>query len=318
MTIRYECEGCGSVLKIKDELAGTDGKCPKCKRKFVVPEPDDAPKAESKPKAAKAPAAPAPKKAAAADDDFDPADFLMEGNDGPSRPSAGLGTPEPSKPTPGGRKPISAPPGAARIQRPIELPGGSGGTNASANAHDLLTKAAEDSRAKSSTMPGEKQGPKYDFSVIKSQLKQGLPYVGGALVVGLLAYWIMDYMMGDRLPLPPLANVTGTVSYDGKPISGVKVILSPITVEAKSTSGKDIRLRSSVGVTDKDGYFHMEYLPGLAGAPLGKVKVFMEPLTPTPDVMKKIPPKFLQGSAIVEVKEVGNTDTFTFNFSANN
>lgn len=38
MTIRFTCDQCGSVLKIKDELAGTDGKCPKCKKRFVVPE----------------------------------------------------------------------------------------------------------------------------------------------------------------------------------------------------------------------------------------------------------------------------------------
>lgn len=39
MTIRFTCSECSSVLKIKDELAGTSAKCPKCKTKFVVPEP---------------------------------------------------------------------------------------------------------------------------------------------------------------------------------------------------------------------------------------------------------------------------------------
>ncbi len=37
MTIRFTCAECASVLKIKDELAGTTGRCPKCKTKFVVP-----------------------------------------------------------------------------------------------------------------------------------------------------------------------------------------------------------------------------------------------------------------------------------------
>lgn len=41
MTIRYTCPGCESVLKIKDEKAGTDAKCPKCKRAFVVPQPEE-------------------------------------------------------------------------------------------------------------------------------------------------------------------------------------------------------------------------------------------------------------------------------------
>ena len=38
MAIRFECEQCGSVLKIKDDLAGKPGKCPKCKTAFTVPE----------------------------------------------------------------------------------------------------------------------------------------------------------------------------------------------------------------------------------------------------------------------------------------
>lgn len=46
MTIRYTCVGCGSLLKIKDDLAGTDGKCPKCKLEFVIPDADDGDSAE--------------------------------------------------------------------------------------------------------------------------------------------------------------------------------------------------------------------------------------------------------------------------------
>ena len=40
MTIRFTCTQCSSVLKIKDELAGTNGRCPKCKIEFVVPAVD--------------------------------------------------------------------------------------------------------------------------------------------------------------------------------------------------------------------------------------------------------------------------------------
>ena len=124
MTIRFTCAGCGSLLKIKDELAGTDGKCPKCKTEFVVPNPesddddDDSPEllvvpgepARSPAKPATKPAErpaigaavesatklavtkPATKLAAKQDknavgDDFDPTDFLM-GDDNSDRPSA--------------------------------------------------------------------------------------------------------------------------------------------------------------------------------------------------------------------------------------
>lgn len=43
MSIRYECEQCGSVLKIKDDLAGKPGKCPKCKTPFTVPAAEEGP-----------------------------------------------------------------------------------------------------------------------------------------------------------------------------------------------------------------------------------------------------------------------------------
>lgn len=49
MTIRFTCPECGVPMKIKDELAGKSGKCPKCKAAFVVPPadiPEDEPLAE--------------------------------------------------------------------------------------------------------------------------------------------------------------------------------------------------------------------------------------------------------------------------------
>ncbi len=109
MSIRYKCDSCGSALTIKDELAGTKGKCPKCKTPFVVPQPETAgssagqspspsPKAapaakevKAKPAKATAPAAkagaPAPKQG---DADFDPVAFLMDddGNAGPAKKNA--------------------------------------------------------------------------------------------------------------------------------------------------------------------------------------------------------------------------------------
>lgn len=72
MAIRFECEQCGSVLKIKDDLAGKPGKCPKCKTAFTVPElqDDDVDSAESDS------AQLTSKVATSATDDFDVDDFL--------------------------------------------------------------------------------------------------------------------------------------------------------------------------------------------------------------------------------------------------
>ncbi|HVJ84336.1 MAG TPA: hypothetical protein VM452_01765, partial [Caulifigura sp.] len=37
MSIRVTCEKCGVVLKVKEELAGTKGKCPACRGTLNVP-----------------------------------------------------------------------------------------------------------------------------------------------------------------------------------------------------------------------------------------------------------------------------------------
>lgn len=109
MTIRYTCEKCGSVLKIKDDRAGRDGHCPKCKATFVVPTaeaaaaPAVAANAERSPTAAEKmegagvekikPAGTTVKTAPAAvsaveDADFDPVAFLMSDGGGKSEKAA--------------------------------------------------------------------------------------------------------------------------------------------------------------------------------------------------------------------------------------
>ena len=119
MPIRYQCDVCGSTLNIKDELAGSAGKCPKCKTAFVVPEPATAGSeengaSETLPAAAATDATMSnpsaggsrSKKATigktkakakrAADDDFDPMAVLM--GDGPSSPTERGGRPSSSPP----------------------------------------------------------------------------------------------------------------------------------------------------------------------------------------------------------------------------
>src|SRR5262245_29230155 len=100
MTIRYQCEGCGSVLNIRDEKAGTTGHCPKCRAEFLVPSPGDdpAPAAseseevqgaaatrKAKPTAAAKPRAPE-RRVTGADMDSDEIEQILEGKgSGPER-----------------------------------------------------------------------------------------------------------------------------------------------------------------------------------------------------------------------------------------
>ena len=40
MSIKFKCGHCEVVLQVKDELAGKQGRCPKCKQNILVPQPD--------------------------------------------------------------------------------------------------------------------------------------------------------------------------------------------------------------------------------------------------------------------------------------
>jgi hypothetical protein len=327
MTIRYKCSQCGSVLKIKDELAGTNGKCPKCKTKFVVPEPKadagdvaasdspahDASESEVDAEAPPAKAESAPVQAAANDDDFDPMAVLMDDSSPGAKASAGLSAPPPgpaavAKPAVDrmGRRFIAPPPPSAAA------PAGESASslNASANARDLLTKTMEDSRVKAAAMPeAAARRPKIDFRASLGPLLRGAPYIVGIIVAAAGLYWLSNKWMGDSLPLPELASVTGTLQVGGQPVSRIVVHLTPVNAnQGKSASGKTIRLSDATGITDDDGYFQASYL-GHNGAPLGKVRVWLEPL----DLQNysKVPPKYLQPSTdIREVKEAGNEGKF--------
>lgn len=145
MTIRVTCQHCGAALKIKDELAGTEGHCPKCKHKFRIPalvlagsaeaqatpeppltQPDSPLTEAASPAPASAPLPPLPQPetdaAPTADDDLDCEPALLwkpdsepETKSAPvqapvSRPTLPLAEPEPEKPP---EKPVPVMPVAA-------------------------------------------------------------------------------------------------------------------------------------------------------------------------------------------------------------
>lgn len=360
MTIRYKCERCGSVLKIKEELAGTDGKCPKCKRKFIVPSAQaadeegvdhESPSAEDEPAAVspakavssgqgeeefdpmavlgedngkRAPVAPAKTPAPATkskskpqDQDFDPMAVLMDESGPGAKASAGLTSPPPGPPAAAskpvdrlGRRQIAAPPPSPSQAMSDPSEGAYSSTNASANARDLLTKSMEDSRQKAGVMPEAKRRTLlFDVKNVVYPLVEYLPWVAGGLVAVVGLYWVSNTMFADRLPLPPLGQVTGTVMVDGQPLANVNVVLTPVNLNGESTKGKSIRLRDAMGATDSNGYYRVQYIPGVNGAPIGKVRIWLQPV----DVRDyaKIPGKYLQaGADIREVRAAGNEGKF--------
>lgn len=95
MTIRYQCEECGSVLNIKDEKAGTQGRCPKCKAEFLVPTPGTAPPETAEaageetavvpPEKTKSPSRSAKSAGTLSDDDIEK---ILEGKEGAKKASS--------------------------------------------------------------------------------------------------------------------------------------------------------------------------------------------------------------------------------------
>jgi hypothetical protein len=313
MTIRVKCEFCGSVLKIKDRLAGTDGHCPKCKASFVVPQladaadegpPEQVPNQPDSVAAPPSAAAEKPSKSKASnrdDAEFDPVAFLLDDSAPNAKASAGLTTPDP----------ISKKPAAyGRGGRNAAL-------NASANARDLLTKTMEDSRGKAGSLPAEKPRQQIDVVASLYPLWAAAPYLVGILVVAGGLYWMSSQMLGGRLPLPELGAVRGTITIDGQPLQNAVIYLTPINKDGEDRSGRKLRLRTPKGVTDERGQFTIEYMPGVPGAPLGGVTISIEP--GNPQDYYRIPPTHLINQFNTDVREVqrsGNEGKFDINLES--
>lgn len=351
MTIRYQCPECDSVLKIKDEKAGTDGKCPKCKSKFIVPQPDASSESEetdavsdesvsattteskekragtaekparsgkqapAKAKQSPAPVAESPK---AADDDFDPAAFLMEDGPGP-KATAGLTeeTAAPAGPATDskGRRLYTQPSAASKARAASMSPAASAADSelsASANARDLLSKSMDESRVKASTMPVKEKKPLLDLTGVRQELLRFAPHVVGAVVGIFLLYYMVDRMLGTGIDLPPLGPVSGTVMIDGEPLVGVAVNFTPLEAARKEGKEGPARIRNAVGITDEYGHYTLYYMDGVRGAPIGKGRLWIEVRSPRD--IARVPGEWSgPGPHIREVKATGNNRDGDFN-----
>lgn len=87
----------------------------------------------------------------------------------------------------------------------------------------------------------------------------------GALlfVVGILMFFQMG--CGGPSDQPELGQVTGTVTLDGKPLSGVAVVFQP-------ESGRPAR-----GMTDAEGRYELTYIRETKGAKVGPNRVEIAP-----------------------------------------
>ena len=110
---------------------------------------------------------------------------------------------------------------------------------------------------------------------------------------------LVAYQGCDGSGHPPLGQVTGTVTLDGKPVPDVRVAFEPAGAAASS------------GVTDASGKYTLFYAKDVKGAVIGKHVVRIEPQPPDPAMMDKavqIPMKYsLESMLSEEVKAGQNT-----------
>ncbi len=121
-------------------------------------------------------------------------------------------------------------------------------------------------------------------------------------VLGLVLVVSIAGCSGPSGDAPDLAPVTGTVTMDGEPLSGV-------SVEFQSASGQ-----VASGTTDASGRYELTYVGGAKGAEIGentvRITTVLDHPTP-PDYQDPIPAKYNEATELKVTVEPGeNTHDF--------
>lgn len=309
MTIRYKCEECGAALNIKDDLAGTQGHCPRCQVEFTVPAPEDA-SVEKKPAAAVGEAVAAGKQRTAGGPISDDEIENILASSGPSSSSdsayrvpvagddANEDTAIEDEPIRGGRRARldedatetesdeggndeDEAPARSKKKKPVkETKSGGDSAESAAIARGLMGRGDSSQPAKEvkkkagrpfgSRDDGREEGDEFTArEVATSLIRQFWPYAAGAIALCTTMYLIM-WSMTKKVALPNLAPVSGTVTLDGKPLAGAEVQFWP-----RSEGGQQsIYVTTSFGVTDDQGKYLLKYTEidsqPIMGAVVGK------------------------------------------------
>lgn len=286
MTIRYTCTDCGSVLKIKDEKAGTQAKCPKCKTEFVVPTPDepedDGIEVESSPEEAPIDLVDMPIELTpevSASEDFDPLSALnAPGSAGSSTKRSSFtgagGAPSDRKPSvaelmkdfEASKKKDREKKPAAEVSRPSSA---ATAAETSGTAADALSRAYQQKRDSSSSpsMSAKDAKASEERALLVDFIKtRALPAI---VVIGALVYGYNWWMNREEYNGPPLFAVSGQILREGTPVGGVRISFDRLV-----SGPTELRTLAS-GMSDKDGNFTLSVSASLQGAPAGEYRVGM-------------------------------------------
>ncbi|NOX52859.1 MAG: hypothetical protein GXP27_00160 [Planctomycetes bacterium] len=258
MPIRYKCQKCGSTLKIKDELAGKQGKCPKCRTAFRIPKPEAAAVGPG----AAGSGGPAHRPRVSDEEEEAFRHLTEELGEGPAAKKK-------SKPT--------APPEPGRQPEHDEEYFRANPTAAADVASELLALTGKKSQktdwraALKKPFTPTKAAEAYREYVWHVTQRVVLTILAGALIVG-GAWWISTRLMGTSSNLPDLGQVTGVVTLDGQPLPRATVEFHPIAPPGEPAPGS-----ASIGRTDENGLYELKYLKNVYGAVVGKHRVVITP-----------------------------------------
>ena len=285
MTIRYTCSECGAVLNIKDDLAGTQGHCPRCQVEFKVPVAENSPVAEKQPAAVGGePAVQERERSAGGFSDDDIGDILAASSagsaDADTRTSGNLfhqdeaDVEEEREDDDSARRKKKRKSSEKAPVKPDSEESASIAKNLMARGdHAAVREEKKGGRPFGGAEGRAEERPDYTAKdIIKYFASIGWPAVAGMIVLLGLSFGLYKWLM-PGMNLPPLAEVSGTVTLDGKPLENAIVQFQPITEGPK----RDLNLATSFGITDKDGKYSLVYLvideTRITGAAIGMHRI---------------------------------------------
>ena len=260
MTIRVTCSGCGSTLKIKDELAGRDGTCPKCKAAIHIPKATVATQANHD--------GPQPASEADADeDDMFGKDFfkIAEPSARPKYTTPNYDDDD-AEEKPKSKSEKKASPPKAETQIDVAPAPASTADTAANMAGQLLSKTGKKNRSADWEDPNEAE-TKTDYSELKYLLtRKVLPLGAGGIVLVAVLYFGMSSMLADKIVRPELGLVRGICTIDGKPAAGADIRFYPKSANpTESAKGSQ-----SMAISGADGSYVLKYDLTTEGAVVGK------------------------------------------------
>ena len=268
MTIRYECAECKSVLKIKDDKAGQDGKCPRCKTAFKIPQPGepvpqltaddlvDMP-LEVTPRIAAQPAAGRSETSS----EFDPLGVLNGNSADDSeklKPSIAdlMQEHQEKQALEKARKvKIKKKQMQQQIANPLFADVETTGT-----AADAITRTYEKKRAEASDAPPLTRDERRAAENRAALQRFVLQLSAVLLTVGASGYFLLSWAFAGNGP--DLMRVTGKITVPREQLTGFTIRFTPI----KGIGAPDLLGGPSAGNIGPNGEFTLVYKPGVLGA----------------------------------------------------